>query len=87
MVEDAFNERWKELVTDGVPITFDKSRAAGWYTPSITIGSKPKTVPTSATLHLMCVTFRPLLTYKLRAHVYSGREDEVMNKNSERRRV
>ena len=38
MVEDNFNKRWKELVTYGLNITFDKSRVAGWFKSSITTG-------------------------------------------------
>jgi hypothetical protein len=82
MVEDAFNKRWKELVTFGVHITFDESRVAGWYKSSITIGPEPKPIRTGATLHSMCVTFGPLATYKLHVRAYGGREDEEMNKKT-----
>merc|ERR1712086_865396 len=65
MVEDAFNKRWKELVAYGLHITFDKSRVAGWYKSSITIGPEPKPIRTGVTLHLIYITFGPLSTYKL----------------------
>ena len=83
MVGDAFNKRGKELVTYGVHITFDESRVAGWYKSLITIGPEPKPIRTGATLHLMCVTFGPLSTYKLHVCTYGGREDEQMNKKTE----
>jgi hypothetical protein len=82
MVEDAFNARWKELVTYGLHITFDESRVAGWYKSSITIGPEPKPIRTGATLHSMCVTFGPLASFKLHVRVYGGREDEDMNKQN-----
>jgi hypothetical protein len=82
MVEDAFNKRWKELVSFGVHLTFDESRVAGWYKSSITIGPDPKPIRTGATLHSMCVTFGPLASFKLHVRVYGGRKDEDMNKRS-----
>ena len=82
MVEDEFNKRWKELVTYGLHINFDKSKVVGWYKSSITIGPEPKPIRTGATLHLMCVTFGPLSTYKLHVRAYGGREDEEMNKKT-----
>ena len=53
MVEDAFNVRWKELVSYSLHITFDESRVVGWYKSSITIGPEPKPILTNATLHSM----------------------------------
>ena len=37
-VEDAFNRRWKEVLTPGKWLTFDKSQVAGWYNSQITMG-------------------------------------------------
>ena len=82
MVEDAFNKRWKELVTFGLHIMFDESMVAGWYTSSITIGPEPKHIRIGVTLHLMCVTFGPLSTYKLHVCAYGRREDEEMNRKT-----
>jgi hypothetical protein len=82
MVEDAFNERWKELVSFGVHLAFDKTWVAGWYKSSITIGPEPKPIRTGATLHSMCVTFGPLATYNFHVRVYDGRQDEDMNRRN-----
>ena len=81
MVEDAFNKRWKELVTYRLHITFDKNRVAGWYKSSITIGPEPKPIRTGATLSTFDVRYVwPLATYKLHVCTCSGREDEEMNR-------
>ena len=82
MVEDAFNKRWKELVTYGLHIIFDESSVACWVKSSITMGPDPKPVRTGATIHLICITFRPLSTYKLHVCAYGGREDKEMNKKT-----
>jgi hypothetical protein len=42
MAEDAFNTHWKELVPYGLHITVDKTRVAGWYKSSTTIGHDQK---------------------------------------------
>jgi hypothetical protein len=82
MVKDTFNVHWKELVSHGLHITFDKSRVAGWYTSSITIGPDLKPILTGMTLRSMSNMIGLLVTFKLHVHTYNGEEDEDMNKSN-----
>ena len=65
VIEDAYNKRWQAVVKFGRWVTADESRVAGWYHSVITVGPEPKPIRTGATMHTLCVTHRPLKTYKL----------------------
>ena len=80
MVKDTFNTHWNELVSYGLRINFNKRRVAGWYKSSINIGPGPRLIRTGATLCSICITFGPLVTFKLHVRTYGGREDKDMNK-------
>ena len=50
-VEDAFNRRWKEALTPGKWLTFDKSRFSGWYNSPITMVLEPKPIIKGSIMH------------------------------------
>jgi hypothetical protein len=75
IIEDAFNEQWKEAVIFGQWLMMDKSQTLGWYHGPITQGPEPKPVCTGATMHTVCVTDGPLATYKMHARMFGGKTD------------
>ncbi|KAL3798584.1 hypothetical protein ACHAW5_000574 [Stephanodiscus triporus] len=76
IVEDAFDVRWKTAVIFRWRLTMDESCTPGWYHGPITQGPEPKPVRTSATMHTVCATDGPLVTYKLHACTFGGETDE-----------
>ena len=79
-VEDSFNRRWKEGITPGKWITFDKIRVARWYNSPITMGPEPKPIRTGATMHSLCVMKGPLATYKLYVRTYGVKLDKNLTR-------
>jgi hypothetical protein len=75
IIEDAFNEQWKEAVIFRQQLTMDESRMPSWYHGPITQGPEPKPVRTGATMHTVCVTDGPLATYKLHTWTFRGKTD------------
>jgi hypothetical protein len=63
-----FLKWWQAIVNPGKWITTDESRAAGWYHSVMTIEPEQRPIWTSATLHIVCITEGPLITYKLFVH-------------------
>ena len=83
IIEDTFNACWKAAVIFGRQLTMDKSRTPGWYHRPITQGSEPKPVRNGATMHTVCVTDSPLVTYKLHARMFGGKTDDNLRSRHE----
>ena len=79
-VEDAFNRCWKEALTPGKWLTFEKSRVVGWYNSPITMGPEPKPIRTIATMNSLCVTKGSLATYELHVRTYGGKSDKNLSR-------
>ena len=45
----------------------------------ITCGPEPKPIRTGATLHTLCITHGPLVTFKLHDRVYGGAKDDDLD--------
>ncbi|KAL3764001.1 hypothetical protein ACHAW5_000040 [Stephanodiscus triporus] len=83
LFEDGFNHWWKECVTFGQWLTFDKSRVAGWYHSPITQGPDPKPIRTDATIHSLVITHGNLASNKVHVRVFGGAMDNDLGKANE----
>ena len=73
--EDGYNRRWQAMVKFGRLVTVDKSRIAGWYHLPMPVVPETKPIRSGCTLHLLCVTYSDLATYKIFVRDYGGKTD------------
>ena len=73
LIKNMYVKGWQQCVKFGCWVAADKLRLAGWYHSPCTIGSDPKLIRTSTTLHSLTTTCGKLQFYKIYARTYGGK--------------